>query len=137
MKIYAIALGFFIFCSFSAVIQEMGVFGNIYSHENTFEVNIDEKSIDGLKQISGDDLMSDSELSDSNPDTGGVSTLIKSLGVIVNILEKTLFIDKLIMEYVPPGGKELVQPFATFMKNIMLLIYAVGLISWYRKYRVG
>jgi hypothetical protein len=137
LKIYAFALAIFIFCSFSAVIQEMGVFGNIYSHENTFETNVNETDIGKLEQISGDNLLSSSELSDSNSDIGGISVLIKSLGAIVNIIKKALFIDVLIMEYVPPSATTIVQPFANFARNIMLLIYGVGLISWYRKYRVG
>lgn len=137
MKIYAIALAIFIFCGFGAAVQEMGVFANIYSHENTFETNMSETEIGKLEHLSGDNVLSSNEYSDTNSDIGGISTLIKSLGTIVNILKKALFIDVLIMEYTPQSAHTIVQPFADFARNIMLLIYGVGLISWYRKYRVG
>ena len=137
MKIYAIALAIFIFCGFSAAVQEMGVFGEIYSHEHTFETNVNENEIEKIEQISGDNVLSNIEYADTNPDQGGISALLNALGSIANIFKKALFIDVLIMEYTPQSAQSVVQPFADFARNIMLLIYGVGLVSWFRKYRVG
>lgn len=137
MKIYHFALAIFIFVGFSSVVTSMGVFANIYSHTPEVNMTINEDDIDGIKQISGEDILSGDEYINSNPDQGGLLSFIPGFSLLIKILDQTINVDKLIMEYVPPSAKDIVQPLATFFARIMQLIYGIGIISFLRKYRVS
>lgn len=137
MKIYHFALGIFIFVSFSSVINSIGVFEPVYSHTNAVNMTINEDDIADIKQISGSDILSGDEFAASNPDQGGLLSFIPGFGLLIKILDQTLNIDKLVMEYCPTSAEDIVQPLATFFARIMQLIYGIGLISFIRKYQVG
>ena len=137
MKIYHFALAIFIFVGFSSVVTSMGVFANIYSHTPAVNMTVNEEDIEGIKQISGEDVLSESDYLNSNPETGGFLSFIPGFSLLIKILDQTINVDKLIMEYVPPSSTSIVQPLATFFARIMQLIYGIGIISFLRKYRVG
>jgi len=137
MKIYHFALAIFIFIGFSSVVTSMGVFANIYSHTPAVNMTINEEDIEGIKKISGQDILSGDEYLNSNPDQGGLLSFIPGFSLLIKILDQTLNVDKLIMEYTPPSSASIVQPLATFFARIMQLIYGIGIISFLRKYRVG
>ena len=136
MKIYQFALVIAIFVGFSSVITSMGVFGNIYTHTNEVDITINQDDIDGIKSISGSDILSNDEMQSSNPDQGGLLSFIPGFSLFIKIIDMTLNIDKLILEYTPPTSKDIVQPFANFVSTIMQIVYAVGLISFLRRYKV-
>jgi hypothetical protein len=137
MKIYHFALAIFIFIGFSSVVTSMGVFANIYSHTPEVHTTINESDIEGIKKISGQDILSGDEYLDSNPDQGGLLSFIPGFSLLIKILDQTLNVDKLIMEYTPSSSASIVQPLATFFARIMQLIYGIGIISFLRKYRVS
>ena len=136
MKIYQFALAIALFVGFSSVITSMGVFGNIYTHTNEVDVSVNSADIEGIKSVSGLDVMSESEMQSSNPDQGGLLSFIPGYSLFIKIIDMTINIDKLILEYTPPSSKEIVQPFANFIATIMQIVYAVGLISFLRRYKV-
>lgn len=137
MKIYHFALAVFIFTTFSALIMESGAFSNVYSHTSTQSYTINSTDLDNIELISGQNILSGDEYAGSNPDQGGILSFIPGFSFMVNVLDKTLNIDKLIMEWVPSGGVEdIVQPFATGFAKIMQLLYGVGIITFIRKFRV-
>jgi len=137
MKIYHFALAIFIFVGFSSVVTSMGVFANVYSHTPEVSITINESDIEGIKKISGQDILSGDEYLNSNPDQGGLLSFIPGYSLLIKILDQTINVDKLIMEYTPPSSASIVQPLATFFKNIMWVIYGAGVLSFLRKYRVG
>lgn len=137
MKIYHFALAIFIFVGFSSVVTSMGVFANIYSHTPAVNMTIHEADIEGIKKISGSDILSGDEYLNSNPDQGGLLSFIPGFSLLIKILDQTINVDKLIMEYVPSSSSSIVQPLATFFARIMQVIYGIGIISFLRKYRVG
>lgn len=137
MKIYHFALAIFIFVGFSSVINGIGIFSNVYSHTNEVNMTVSDSDIEGIKQISGSDILSGDEFAASNPDQGGILSFIPGFGLLIKILDQTLNFDKLIMEYTPSSAESTVQPLATFFARIMQVIYGVGVISFLRKYRVS
>lgn len=137
MKIYHFALAIFIFVGFSSVVTSMGVFGSVYSHTPEVNMTVNSDDIDGIKQISGEDILSGDEYINSNPDQGGLLSFIPGFSLLIKILDQTINVDKLIMEYVPSSAEDIVQPLATFFARIMQLIYGIGVISFLRKYRVS
>jgi len=137
MKIYAIALAIFIFVGFSSVVTAMGVFGSgIYSHTNEVSFTVNQTDIEGIKKVSGQDVLSESEMQSSNPDTGGLLSFIPGFNLFIKTIDMALNVDKLIMEYVPPSSEDIVQPLANFFGKIMWVIYGVGVISFLRRYKV-
>jgi hypothetical protein len=137
MKIYHFALAIFIFVGFSSVVTSMGVFANIYSHTPEVNMTVDESDIEGIKQISGEDILSSDDFLNSNPDTGGILSFIPGFNLLIKILDQTINVDKLILEYTPLSARDTVQPLANFFATIMQVIYGIGIISFLRKYKVG
>ena len=137
MKIYHFALAIFIFVGFSSVVNGIGLFGGIYSHTNEVQMTINTDDINDIKQVSGEDILSETEYFSSNPDTGGILSFIPGFGLLIKILDQTINVDKLIMEYVPPNAESTVQPIAIFFARIMQVVYGVGIISFLRRYRVA
>lgn len=127
----------FIFVGFSSVVNTIGIFDNVYTHTPEVNMTVNESDIEGIKQISGADILSENEYLDSNPDQGGLLSFIPGFSLLIKILDQALNLDKLIMEYCPPSAEEIVQPVATFFARILQVVYAAGLISFLRKYKVG
>lgn len=137
MKIYHFSLALFVFIGFTSVISSIGVFDNVYTHTNEVSVTVNESDVEGIKQISGDNILSADEYASSNPDQGGVSSFIPGYSLLIKTLDSALNVDKLIMEYCPLSATSTVQPFADYAKDVMWVIYGAGLISYLRKYQVG
>ena len=137
MQIYKFALGIMIFVLFTSVVQQMGVFGNVYSHTAGTGITINTSDVEGIKKISGEAVLSGEDLTNSNPDIGGIFGLINGIKFFYNIIDNTLNIDKIIMDYTPPSAEDIVQPFATFAARIMQVVYIVGILSYLRRFKVG
>lgn len=137
MKIYSMALAVFVFVGFTSAVTAMGWPGDVYSHTSGIDYTFNGSDIEGIKKISGSDILSGDDFLSSNPDQGGILSFIPGFSLLIKTLDMSLNIDKLILEYTPISAHETVQPLANFFATIMQVVYGIGIISFLRKYRVG
>lgn len=136
MKIYTIALSVFLISAFTAAFTQVGVFNNVYTHTNEVQFDLENSSMASVQLEEGEDILSDSDMMNLNPDKGGDISFFGSLSRLYDTIDMALNSDKLIMEFTPQSAKSTIQPFANIISWITKIIYGIGLISFFRRFQI-
>lgn len=125
MRVYRIAMLVLIFSLVSSGLNELSVMSAQLPESGS---GVNESSISGVFEISGDDQFASVEdYKEDSAEIGGISGIWKVWNILTSLLKNALLVGSLFKQYVP-GQVGVV--FGTMVTAMAWAIYAWALIQW-------
>lgn len=121
-------LTIFIFSLTVSTVNDLGIF-DMNMEGVGLEAN--ESQMEDIQVITDQEVLSGDDYIGSNPDLGGTEMFVKMFRIFVNALGMVVYIHPTLVSIGFPIA------IATMIQTIITLVEAIGLIGFYRKYRVG